>query len=112
MPTDLPVVVSGIRATGRLHLGNYIGAMRNFPSLQDKYKCYFFVADYHTLTTLTNPDDLRENLPEIVMDYLATGLDPMRSTIFAQSSIPQIPELSLLGIIAKSRVCDNLKLSV
>lgn len=90
------VVVSGIRATGRMHLGNYIGAMRNFSALQEEYRCFFFVADYHTLTSLDQPDKLRQNLPEIVMDYLAAGLDPEKSVIFAQSSVPEIAELSLL----------------
>lgn len=93
---SLPVVVSGTRATGRLHLGNYIGAMRNFPPLQESHRCYFFVADFHTLTSLTDPEQLRQHLPEIVLDYLAAGLDPVKSVIFAQSSVPQIPELSLL----------------
>lgn len=91
-----PVVVSGIRATGRLHLGNLIGAMGNFPPLQEENQCYFFVADYHTLTSLTNPDQLVTNLPEIVADYLAAGLDPEKSIIFAQSSVPEIAELALL----------------
>jgi len=91
-----PVVVSGIRATGKLHLGNYIGAMRNFPPLQESHDCFFFVADYHTLTSLTDPEQLVTNLPEIVADYLAAGLDPERSVIFAQSSVPEIAELALL----------------
>lgn len=90
------VVVSGIRATGRLHLGNFIGAMGNFPPLQDANDCYFFVADYHTLTSLTKPEELVSNLPEIVADYLAVGLDPAKSVIFAQSSVPEIAELALL----------------
>lgn len=95
------VVVSGIRATGRLHLGNYIGAMLNFPPLQEDHQCFFFVADYHTLTTAPDPELLRSNLPEIVLDYLAAGLDPAKSIIFAQSSVPEITELAtLLGMIA------------
>ena len=101
MSTNSKVVVSGIRATGRLHLGNLIGAMQNFPPLQDVYQCYFFVADYHTLTTLPDPQLLRENLPEIVLDYLAAGLDPVKSVIFAQSSVPEITELAtLLGMVS------------
>jgi len=90
------IVVSGIRATGRLHLGNYIGAMKNFPSLQGTHRCFFFVADFHTLTSLTDPEQLKTHLPEIILDYLAAGLDPQNSIIFAQSSVPEIPELSLL----------------
>jgi len=108
MCADLPVVVSGIRATGRLHLGNYFGAMKNFPPLQDSNRCFFFIADYHTLTTLEDPDDLRRNLPEIVLDYLATGLDPKKSVIFAQSSVPQIAELSLLlGMITQFALLER-----
>lgn len=90
------IVVSGIRATGKLHLGNFLGAMRNFTELQENYDCYFFVADYHSLTTETNPEKLRANLMEIVMDYLAIGLNPAKCTIFTQSSVLEIAELSLL----------------
>ncbi|MFH1713995.1 MAG: tryptophan--tRNA ligase [Candidatus Nealsonbacteria bacterium] len=89
-------VVSGIRATGQLHLGNYLGAMRNFVDMQEKYECFFFIADYHTLTTAPNPETIRQNLPEIVLSYLAIGLDPEKCTIFAQSSVPEITELTLL----------------
>ncbi|MCX6809981.1 MAG: tryptophan--tRNA ligase [Candidatus Berkelbacteria bacterium] len=95
METSLkPIVVSGIRATGNVHLGNYLGAIRNFVQMQDEYNCHFFVADWHSLTTLTNPAELRDNLGELVLDYLAAGLDPEKAVIFAQSSVPQIPELS------------------
>lgn len=90
------VVVSGIRATGRLHLGNYLGAMIKFIALQDQYCCYYFIADYHSLTSETDPDNLRNNSLEIVMDYLATGLDPEKCVIFYQSSVPEIAELALL----------------
>ena len=93
---DRPVVVSGIRATGRLHLGNYLGAIRNFVPLQESHVCYYFIADYHTLTSLTDPEQLRGNLTEIVLDYLAAGLDPEKCIIFAQSSVPEIAELALL----------------
>lgn len=89
-------VLSGIRATGRLHFGNFLGAVRNFVSFQaNGNTCLYFIADLHTLTTLSNPDELRGNLIEIVKDYIAAGLDPERSVIYAQSSIPEIPELSL-----------------
>jgi len=94
--TSGDVVLSGIRATGKLHLGNFLGAIRNFVDLQERYVCFFFIADYHSLTTETNPDRLRENLPEVVIDYLAAGLNPQKCTIFAQSSVPEIAELALL----------------
>lgn len=95
MPTE--TVLSGIRATGRLHFGNFMGAVRHFVDFQKpENRCMYFIADLHTLTTLRNPDELRSNLTEIVKDYLAAGLDPKESIIYAQSSVPEIPELSLL----------------
>ncbi|MCX6740662.1 MAG: tryptophan--tRNA ligase [Candidatus Parcubacteria bacterium] len=92
----LPVVVSGIRATGKLHLGNYFGAIRNFFPLQEKHQCFFFVADYHTLTTHPDPDVLRQNRLPIVKTFLATGIDPNRSVVYYQSSLPEVAELTLL----------------
>lgn len=90
------VVVSGIRATGRLHLGNYIGALERFArmSQNEEYECLFFVADMHTLTTLKDANQIREHMPEIVLDYLAAGVDPNRATIYLQSSVPQVAELA------------------
>jgi tryptophanyl-tRNA synthetase len=88
--------LSGIRATGRLHFGNYLGAVRNFVQYQESdNQCLYFIADWHTLTTLEDPDELRENLLQIVGDYLAAGLDPERSIIYAQSSVPELAELML-----------------
>lgn len=91
------VILSGIRATGRLHFGNFIGAVRHFVDFQKPgNSCYYFIADLHTLTTLSDPEELRRNLKEIVKDYLAAGLDPDTCVIYAQSSVPEIPMLSLL----------------
>ena len=90
------VVLSGIRATGRLHFGNFLGAVRNFVKFQKTGNvCLYFIADWHTLTTLKDPEELRKNLVEIVKDYIAAGLDPEQSIIYAQSSVPEIAELSL-----------------
>jgi tryptophanyl-tRNA synthetase len=91
-------ILSGIRATGKLHFGSLVGAVQNFVTYQnqDNTECLYFVADYHSLTTLDDPEQLRSNLIEIVKDYLAAGLDPNRSILYAQSSVPQIAELSLL----------------
>ncbi len=90
------IVLSGIRATGRLHFGNFLGAVRNFVKFQRPGNvCLYFIADWHTLTTLQNPDDLRNNLIEIVKDYIAAGLDPEQSILYAQSSVPEIAELCL-----------------
>lgn len=89
-------VLSGIRATGRLHFGNFLGAVRNFVKFQQSSNiCLYFIADWHTLTTLKNPSDLSGNLIEIVKDYIAAGLDPEHSIIYAQSSVPELSELSL-----------------
>lgn len=90
-------VLSGIRATGRLHFGNFMGAVRHFVIHQKPgNRCMYFIADLHTLTTLKDPSELRGNVLEIVKDYLAAGLNPENSIIYAQSSIPEISELSLL----------------
>jgi tryptophanyl-tRNA synthetase len=94
---SIPTVLSGIRATGRLHFGNFMGAVQHFVTYQStSIRCMYFVADLHTLTTLRKPEELRGNVLEIVKDYLAAGLDPNRSIIYAQSSVPEISELSLL----------------
>ena len=98
----MEVVLSGIRATGRLHFGNFLGAVQNFVKFQNSpdHLCMYFVADLHTLTTLDNPAELRSNLLEIVKDFLAAGLDPEKSVIYTQSSIPEITELCiLLGMV-------------
>ena len=90
------LVLSGIRATGRLHFGNFLGAVQNFVKFQQPDNtCLYFIADWHTLTTLDNPEELRGNLIEIVKDYIAAGLDPEQSIIYSQSSIPEISELCL-----------------
>ena len=89
-------VVSGIRPTGYLHLGNYYGALRNFVKMQHEHQCYFFIADYHSLTTYPNPKDLHGNIRQILSEYLAAGMDPDAATLYIQSDIPEIPELYLL----------------
>ena len=90
------IVVSGIRSTGYLHLGNYFGAMQNYVKMQDEYNCYFFVADYHSLTTHPDPKDLRQNVYRVVAENVACGLDPEKVALYAQSDIPEIPELYLM----------------
>lgn len=95
------VVVSGMRPTGRLHLGNYFGALKNFVNLQNTHKCFFFVADIHSLTTAyDSTENLAENSRQMLIDWLAAGLDPKKCTIFVQSHVPQISELNtLLGMV-------------
>ena len=90
------IVVSGIRSTGNLHLGNYYGAVRNFVKMQDENDCFFFIADLHALTTHPDPAQLHDNVKSILAQYLAAGLDPEKSTIFIQSDVPEISEMYLL----------------
>ena len=91
----METVVSGIRSTGKLHLGNYYGAVQNFVKMQHEYNSYFFIADYHSLTTHPTPDDLHGNVKQVLIEYLAAGIDPERATIYVQSDVPQIAELYL-----------------
>ena len=88
--------LSGIQPSGTLHLGNYFGAMKQFIENQDKVEGFYFVADYHSLTSLTDPELLRESTKNIILDYLALGLDPAKSTLFLQSDVPEHVELSWL----------------
>lgn len=90
------IVLSGIRATGNLHLGNYYGALRNFVRMQNDYDCRYFVADLHALTTHPDPKMLHENVKDILAEYLAAGLDPDKNTIYVQSDVPEISEMYLL----------------
>jgi tryptophanyl-tRNA synthetase len=92
----MDIVVSGIRPTGNLHLGNYFGAIRNFVKMQQEHDCYFFIADYHSLTTHPTPEDLHGNVRQILAEYLAAGLDPEKATLYVQSDVPEITELYLL----------------
>lgn len=92
----MDIVLSGIRSTGKLHLGNYFGALRNFVRMQHENKCFFFIADYHSLTTHPTPEDLHGSVKQVLAEYLACGLDPEIATLYIQSDLPQIPELYLL----------------
>jgi len=92
----MDIVVSGIRSTGNLHLGNYFGAIKNFLKMQKENNCYFFIADYHALTTHPKPDDLHGNIKQILAEYLACGIDPDIATVFIQSDVPEVSELYLL----------------
>jgi len=87
----METVVSGIRSTGNLHLGNYFGALRNFVKMQYENRCFFFIADYHSLTTHPKPDDIHGNIKLILSEFLACGIDPEASTVFIQSDIPEVP---------------------
>lgn len=95
LPTGRQVVVSGVRPTGNLHLGNYFGALRNYVKMQQQYQCYFFVADLHSLTTHPDTKELKENVLHVVSEYLACGLDPDKVVLYCQSDLPQTAELYL-----------------
>jgi tryptophanyl-tRNA synthetase len=90
-------VLSGMRSTGKLHLGNYVGALDNWVRMQDQYECFFFIADWHALTTdYADTSRIKQNSVDVLLDWLAAGLDPERCTMFIQSHVPQHAELHLL----------------
>ena len=89
------IVVSGIRPTGNLHLGNYFGAVQSFLQLQNDYNCYFFIADWHSLTTRPKPEDIIRSSNTILAEYLACGIDPSKATIYVQSDVKEVLELYL-----------------
>jgi tryptophanyl-tRNA synthetase len=90
------IVVSGIRPTGFLHLGSYFGAMKNFVRMQEEYDCYFFVADWHSLTTHPDTKELKNSVLRVLAENIAAGLDPQKVTLYLQSSVPEVAELYLM----------------
>ncbi len=92
----METVLSGMRPTGKLHLGNYLGAGINYVKMQEKYNCFYFIADYHALTTHTKASELNSSISNVLAEYLAIGVDPEKATIYIQSHVPQIPELYLI----------------
>lgn len=91
---DKKILVSGVKPSGRPHIGNYFGAMKQFVDLQDQYECRIFIADLHSLTTLKESDLLRSNTRDVLIDYLAIGLDPKKTLIYKQSDMPEVTELN------------------
>ncbi len=91
----MEIVVSGIRPTGNLHLGNYFGMVKNTVKMQHENRCFFFIADYHSLTTHPNPADLHGRVRQVLSEYLACGIDPDTATLYLQSDVPEIAELYL-----------------
>jgi len=91
----MEIVASGIRPTGNLHLGNYFGAVKSFLKMQNEYNCFFFIADWHSLTTHPNPKNLRQSVKTILAEYLACGIDPEKATIYVQSDVREVAELYL-----------------
>lgn len=96
MADKKPIVLSGIRSTGHLHLGNYYGALRNFVEMQNDYDCRYFIADYHSLTTQPDPSMLNPNVRSILAEYLAAGMDPDKCIIYIQSDVPETCEFYTL----------------
>jgi tryptophanyl-tRNA synthetase len=109
----METVVSGIRPTGNLHLGNYFGALKNFIDMQNEHDCYFFIADYHSLTTHPTPMDLHGNVKQVLVEYLAAGLDPEKATLYIQSDVPETAELYLFlnmnAYIGELERCTSFK---
>ncbi|MDP4282417.1 MAG: tryptophan--tRNA ligase [Bacteroidota bacterium] len=109
----MDIVVSGIRPTGKLHLGNYFGALKSFVRMQETNNCFFFIADYHSLTTHPTPADLHGNVKNVLVEFLASGLDPEKSTIYIQSDLPEVAELYLLlnmnAYIGELERCTSFK---
>ncbi|MBQ0103318.1 MAG: tryptophan--tRNA ligase [Prevotellaceae bacterium] len=91
----METVLSGIRPTGNLHLGNYYGAVRSFVKMQEEYNCYFFIADWHSLTTHPKPEDIQRSARTILAEYIACGIDPEKATIYIQSDVHETLELYL-----------------
>jgi tryptophanyl-tRNA synthetase len=92
----MSIVVSGIRPTGNLHLGNYFGAITSFVRMQQEDQCFFFIADYHSLTTHPTPGDLHGNVKNVLVEFLASGIDPEKATLYIQSDVPEVAELYLM----------------
>jgi tryptophanyl-tRNA synthetase len=93
-PSTKRRLLSGVQPTGKLHLGNYFGAIKQHIALQDEVEGFYFIADYHSLTTIRDPAVLRENVRDAALDYLALGLDPKRTAFFRQSDVPEVTELT------------------
>ncbi len=88
------ILLSGIKPSGRPHIGNYFGAMQQFTAMQSEYQCFFFIPDYHALTTIQNAGELKQNILDVAIDYLAIGLDPKKALLYKQSDIPEHTELA------------------
>jgi tryptophanyl-tRNA synthetase len=99
--SDTKTILSGIQPSGKLHIGNYFGAIRQHIEMQEKGEAFYFIANYHSLTSLNDGEQLHQNTLDVTLDYLALGLDPKKATFFAQSDVPQVTELAwMLGALA------------
>jgi tryptophanyl-tRNA synthetase len=93
-PPNVPRILSGVQPSGKLHLGNYFGAVKQHIALQDEGQCFYFIADYHALTSIQDPAALAANTLDVALDYLALGLDPDKAVFFRQSDVPEVTELA------------------
>ncbi|MCS6850294.1 MAG: tryptophan--tRNA ligase [Gemmataceae bacterium] len=101
-------ILSGVQPSGKLHLGNYFGAVKQHIALQDEGVCFYFIADYHALTTIRDPQVLRENTFDVALDYLALGLDPNKAIFFRQSDVPEVTELAwILGTVTNMGLLER-----
>jgi tryptophanyl-tRNA synthetase len=107
--TKRPVrILSGVQPTGKLHLGNYFGAVKQHIALQDEGMCFYFIANYHALTTIQDADTLRDNTRNVALDYLALGLDPAKAAFFRQSDVPEVTELAwILGTVTNMGLLER-----
>src|SRR5574343_291020 len=88
------ILLSGVKPTGRPHIGNYFGAMKQFVDMQNEYECYFMLADYHALNFIQSGEEMKQGIIDLALDYLALGLDPQKSVIFKQSDVSEHTELT------------------
>src|SRR5262249_20828484 len=101
-------ILSGVQPSGKLHLGNYFGAVRQHIALQQEAECFYFIADYHALTTIHDPKVLAENTRDVALDYLALGLDSDKATFFRQSDLPEVTELAwILGTVTNMGLLER-----
>ncbi len=101
-------ILSGVQPSGKLHIGNYFGAIKQHIALQDEALCFYFIADYHALTTIQDPQAMRENVRDVALDYLALGLDPNKAIYFRQSDVPEVTELAwILGTVTNMGLLER-----
>src|SRR6516165_219222 len=101
-------VLSGVQSSGKLHIGNYFGAVKQHIALQDEGQCFYFIADYHALTTIQDAPTLRDRTLDAALDYLALGLDPRRAVFFRQSDVPEVTELAwILGTVTNMGLLER-----
>ena len=101
-------ILSGVQPSGKLHLGNYFGAVKQHIALQEEGDCFYFIANYHALTTIQDAQELRDNTRDVALDYLALGLDPARAAYFRQSDVPEVTELAwILGTVTNMGLLER-----